>query len=1407
MAEEKAWSAERLRDEVSRLLGAELTAADDEADLFALGLQSLQLMQLANRLNRSGAAVDFPELSRRPTLAAWLALLPEDARTPDGDSPATNAPDGPGTAVPDTAPTAELPQDDGPFALTSVQQAYWVGRADGQPLGGVGCHAYLEIDAHGVDPDRLEEAVAALLRQHPMLRARFEDDGTQRVLPVSPWPGLTTHDLRVCEDGGAQRLAALREELSHRRLEVGRGEVFDVRLSLLPGEACRLHVNVDLLVADVHSVRLLLDDLAALYEDPAARRAPASTFARYLSEREEQRAREREQARGYWQARLATLPGGPHLPLAADPGAIEAPRFVRRTRTLPPELWKALRQRAADDGITASVLLATAFSEVLARWSGEHRFTLNVPLFDRNTAEAPDIERIVADFTSLVLLEVDLAPDSGFAARARAVQERLHQDVGQAAYTGVDVLRDLARAEPDSPRTAPVVFACNLEGPLVPESFARRFGELSWMVSQTPQVWLDHQVYGTRDGGVLLAWDAVEELFPDGMVEAMLTAYTALLERLATADSDWNAPPTLSLPEGQRRSRESANSTSRPSRSGTLHGEFFAAAEARADAPALLWGEDGVLTHGELALRARRVAAALRERGVARGSTVAVTVPRGPDQIAAVLGVLAAGAAYVPVGAGQPAARRARIVGRSRAGLVLDGTGSYDEHGGSAGRDRHDGPEGEFAEVPVLPLRTALSAEPYDAAPVDLDPDDVAYVVFTSGSTGQPKGVEISHRSALNTVEDIGARFGIGSGDRVLAVSALDFDLSVWDVFGPLAAGGCAVLVDEADSRDARRWRELCERHGVTVWNSVPALLEMLLTSAGDEGLPPSLRLALLSGDWIGLSIPPRLAAATRGRCRLVAMGGATEAAIWSVFHEVKDVPDSWQSVPYGRPLANQRFRVVDPVGRDCPDWVPGELWIGGAGVALGYRGDPAQTAERFPVVDGERWYRTGDFGRYWPDGTLEFLGRRDEQVKINGFRVELGEVEAALQEDPVIGRAVAVLTEGGELAAAVTVRADVADAPDVPDGTGSADGADGADDTVLAHAARTASDGDDAVLRTLEALAEERAGRAGTGTASGDPLRVGLWGAAPAASSLPPSAVPVALTEHDHVLTAHTGELPMDQAEMRGGARAGTRRPCGVPDALLSGVDVLVARAGRDGTGTGTGSTGTDGTGTDPLPDAATVAACAARLLTPRGELLLSVPDGADGADGWTRQLTEAGFTGVRRAFTGPGGTLLTAHLAESAPAVDPAAVRAALATRLPAHMVPARLTFLSRLPLNDNGKVDRGWIRRILSVRPPAEADGTAPSRQGSAPRGALEETVAALWGEVLGTAVVDRDQGFFASGGDSLQATRLLAAVRARLGTELPMRDMLQGPTVAQMSALAARLGAGVPAPSAEVEEGLL
>ncbi|MEC3955265.1 amino acid adenylation domain-containing protein [Nocardia sp. CDC153] len=1016
---------DEIRTAIADHLGLAPSAIGDHDDLIQLGLDSIRTMKLAGAWRKRGLPVNFAQLAAEPTLAAWHRLL-------GGEAPG-HATESDAAAV---APAADLPgtgmADDGsPFRLAPMQHAYWVGRSEGQELGAVAAHLYVEFDGAGVDPGRLRAAVEALVRRHPMLRTRFLPDGTQQTMVRPGRDVWSVTDLRTTDAATAEaELERLRERRTHQLLAVADGQVIDIALTLLPEGRTRLHVDVDMLAADAMSYRILMADLARLYH--GAELPPQTyTFREYLAEHAGP-APEHAADREWWHRRLAELPGAPELPRASELGGDgQGARTVRLHRWLSPEAKGRVFAAAHARGITPAMALASVFAETIGGWSAQRRFLLNLPLFHREPVH-PQVDGVVGDFTSSVLLEVDVTEPATVTDRARALQRELHAAGAHSAYTGLEVLRDLGRLRGE-PVLAPIVYtsAINL-GELFADQVTETFGDPVWIISQGPQVLLDAQVTEVR-GGLLLNWDIRGDAFPPDLVETMFARYIDAVLRLAGSEEPggevgvgWDAEAAVRIPLEQAVVRARVNATDGPVSGRVLHSGLFAFAAANPDAPAVIWETDGaavadragdagaqgaaqtrVLSYRELADAALAVAGALRAAGVRPGDAVAVQLPKGPDQIVATVGVLAAGGVYVPIGFDQPAARRAEML---RTGGVVAAL--------TAGA--------EVPEVRTLVLSEARSyPEPLVEA-VFPDPEAIAYVLFTSGSTGKPKGVEVPHRAAMNTIDDLDERFGIGAGDRALALSALEFDLSVYDIFGLFGAGGAVVALDEGQRGEPRRWVEMIRRHGISVLNCVPSLLDMLLEAAAGQPVD-SLRTVILGGDWVDVALPGRLAAVAPG-CRFAGLGGATETAIHSTICEVvnAEVPQAWSAVPYGTPLRNVRCRVVGPSGQDCPDWVSGELWIGGAGVAAGYRGDAERTADRFVTHEGLRWYRTGDLARYLPDGCLEFLGRADHQVKIRGYRVELGEVESALRALPGVRHAIAaVIGSAAPKLAAVVVGAE----------------------------------------------------------------------------------------------------------------------------------------------------------------------------------------------------------------------------------------------------------------------------------------------------------------------------------------------------------------------------------------------
>ncbi|MCE7079576.1 non-ribosomal peptide synthetase [Streptomyces sp. ST2-7A] len=986
-----ALSAGEIRDTVAARL--ELPAAEiglDE-DLVTLGLDSLGMMSLAASWQEAGVEVTFGDLVEEPTVRAWAALL---SGTDDGTGPRPKA-------ERDTAAGT------GEFPLAPMQHAYWSGRQPGMPLS-TGAHFYFEFDVTA-DVARWDGAVAAVRRRHPMLRASVGERG-QRILPECR--GLDeVVDLRGLEPPERERrLAQLRGTLSHQTLPVAEGGGLDVRLALLQAGKGRLFLDIDMVVCDASSFRIVVGDLARHYQDPAdAPAQPALTFPEYRR-LVAQRGREPRPADvSYWRDRAEDLPEAPRLPLAAPPERIERVHTVRRHTWLAPETYERFTQHARSNGLTVSMAVAAVYADVLAAWSEEPEFLLNLPVLNRVPVH-PDVGRIVGDFTDLLLLQV--APDTrrSFVERAQTVQEQYRHDAAHAAYGGTSVLRDLARTTAGANRRAGVVFTSALSlGELFDGATRAVLGTPVWMSSQTSGVWIDLQLI-EHDNGMMINWETAENLFEAGVPEAMFDAFVNRVRLLASQPSAWWESLPVRPPAPQLHARRSANDTRADLPRRALHEEFFRQAAERGGAPAALWGDGRVLTYGELAQRALRLAHVLRTTGVTAGDRVVITLPKGVEQVVAVLAVHALGAAYVPVGTEQPKARRRTVESLSGARCAVTA---------GPARDAADG------RIPYIDVRCSTDRGlPSLECPVDFSPDAPAYVIFTSGSTGEPKGVELTHAAAHNTVAALNERYRVGPADRTLCLSALDFDLSVYDIFGPLNCGGALVLVDDEERRSAETWLRRAAEHRATVLNCVPALLDMALTTASSRPDPGGwpFRLQLLGGDWAGLDLPGRVHA-LRPDSVFVVLGGTTETAIHSTVQEVTEVDPSWASIPYNVPLPNQCCRIVDEHGGDRPDWVAGELWIGGAGLARGYVGAPELTAAKFVEADGARWYRTGDRARYRPGAVIEFLGRADLQVKVNGYRIEIGEVESALGLHPGVRNAVVtpVAGHGGALYALVT--------------------------------------------------------------------------------------------------------------------------------------------------------------------------------------------------------------------------------------------------------------------------------------------------------------------------------------------------------------------------------------------------
>ncbi|AQT71197.1 non-ribosomal peptide synthetase [Streptomyces sp. fd1-xmd] len=893
------------------------------------------------------------------------------------------------------------------FPMTETQQALMIGRGEAVEMGGIGCYGYFEWERAGLDPERFAAAWRKVVARHDMLRAIGSTDGTQWV-PSDPLPfDIPVVDLRhLSADAAREHLAALREEMSHVVFPVGSWPLFDLRILRLggPEDLGRVHLGIDLQVLDASSAfQVLFPELVDLYENPDAELPlPGIGFAEYARWRAEALPHTEafRVARDYWVQRVPTLPPAPSLPTGASAGDAGEVRFDRREHRLSPADWQKFRQRAHGAGLTPSVLLTAAFAEVVRAWAEESDFTINYPVFQR-PAVHPDITGVLGDFTNAVMLAAD-GSGATFLDRAHALRDQLARDAEHGSFNGVRVLRELTRLHGVGAQAGmPVVVTSLLDYPV--RRPVTDLGREVYSISQTPQVTLDVQLR-ELDGELRVIWDFVDGAFAPGFVDAAFGVYVDLLARLTDDPDSLHAARFDLVPPAERELRRQVNDTAGQIPYTTLHELFARQAELTPDAEAVVDASGRRLSYAELAAYAWRIGHTLREHGSAPGELVAVVMEKGWEQYAAVYGILASGAAYLPLDASVPPERLRRLLAEAKVDRILTQSSleSRISWPPTARRYRVD-----------KDFETGTATRPDTAQ----TPADLAYTIFTSGSTGEPKGVMVDHIGVVNLIRDVAERFEVGAADRLLAISGLHFDASIYDVFGVLTQGGTVVVPPPFEHAEPDVWADLVQAERVTLWNSVPVLMELLVGEAEVRerrggGRPlESLRLSVLSGDWIPLTLPDRLRAQSP-KIQVVGSGGPTETICWSLFQPIGEVDPSWTSIPYGKPITNQRYYIVDAAAYERPLGVVGEMAVASdVGLALGYWNDPARTESRFVRLPetGERAYLTGDLGRYLPDGSIEILGRDDFQVKIQGHRIELGEIEAVLRQDDEVEAAVVV--------------------------------------------------------------------------------------------------------------------------------------------------------------------------------------------------------------------------------------------------------------------------------------------------------------------------------------------------------------------------------------------------------------
>lgn len=995
--QEELNSTERLVIEIwQELLSLESIGIDD--NFFDIGGHSLLAIQAINIISKKlQITIPLRVLFSKPTARLFSDQIEQLSSTDEAEITSD---------LPQIIPDQNLRYS--PFPATDVQQAYLFGRKNLYDLGNVSVHVYSEYEKANLSLENLEKSWNILIQRHDALRTIFPDLSTQLILQHVNFYKIEVEDLTSATDLDLNsRLTEIRSSLSHEVFDASKWPLFRLKIVKLK-DKYRLYLSFDALLIDGWSSDLIFNEWFSVYNNLEHKLEPLKLSVRdyTLTLLELKNSLRYKKDKSFWQSKLPHFPLAPTLPLLQKPQEIETPTFARHTNKLPAKKWKFLKSQLKQYGFSPTGLIASLFGEILAKFSGNRHFAINLTLFDRLPLH-PQVKEIAGDFTSLFLLEIDLRQaNKSLFERIQGVHDHLWSALEHKLYNGISFIRDLAKYH-QAPISYPVVLTSVIgiedDQDQMIESF---LGKEVYSITQTPQVWLDYKAYEVN-GDLVIEWDFVKDLFPDGFVQEMHELYCDLLLKISENFDLSKQLTSISIPNKQQSIRELYNATYSPTEAENMYSAFARASKKYCSNIAIQTSTLEI-TYEELSTYSLYIAQHLSAK--INKKQVAILLPKGWEQVASVLGVLASSNAYIPIDSDLPKERILAILKNSDASAIITNPYFLDKLV-------------EFPDSKIF-LFKDLSTKPKffkNLLELQANPDDLAYIIYTSGSTGVPKGVMIQHKAAMNTIKDLNARVNIKEYDSTLALSKLSFDLSVYDIFGPLTSGGSIVIPDQDKQKSPVHWIDLIENHNVTLWNSVPMYMQMLiehLDLLNKASLPNlSLTKILLSGDWISIGLPKRIFSYFKP-CYLYSLGGATEASIWSIYHQITADKKYITSIPYGRPLLNQTCYILDEVGEDLPDWTIGELHIGGIGLALGYANDSEKTNKSFiSHRKYGRLYKTGDLARHLPSQEIEIIGRKDAQIKIKGHRIEIGEILSTLRGHPDICDAIVVPEkEGAEI-------------------------------------------------------------------------------------------------------------------------------------------------------------------------------------------------------------------------------------------------------------------------------------------------------------------------------------------------------------------------------------------------------
>ena len=870
-----------------------------------------------------------------------------------------------------------------PFALSELQEAYYVGRIQEEEYNGIPTNGYMEMICEEYDHEKFMRTIMKLINRHPMLRCYFDDEGMQHTLGSIDYYDVEFFDLSKDDEQTIKnKVHETRRSMVNLRVDISEAPLLITKVSLIGEKKAIIHFYVDALILDGWSYEVFHKELEELYCDETIHLCDLGvTYRDYVDFKQKfKKTAKYKEDREFWLKRLEDLPEAAVLPELNDINKIKDKIGTQVECELDITTWRKIEESARKHKVTPFSVLFTSFVMVVSRWNYKQKLLFNIPEFDRPMFHE-DMDKILGVCSGFLLFAADNSQNISFEEMVKKTQEELTLLIQHHGFSGIEISREIYKVRGEHDKAlAPLVFGMLPDLPHKKKNVLK----VRYQENHTSQVWIDINTC-IYDECIQFNWNFIDKHLDKRMLEDMVKIQKEILYRVAEGDDIWTEIISLELPEYDKKIIERSNDTA-------FKIDFISIPELIQNSLKQYSNNVYVITesetfkYGDIDNIIKSFANDLKNMGCRKGDRIMVFMPKGIRQVCAVLAITYIGAIYVPIDYMYPLNMTKKCAENVGAKVIVT------SHEKSALL------EGKKLYIPDLKNVTPG----IDMEPEFVKPDDIVTIIHTSGSTGLPKAVMVTHKGLYNSLYFTNKTFGVTEKDRCIALTNLAHDMEMYDIFGMLLAGAGMVMPYQERSIDPEYWIEKMKQHRITVWNSVPAFANMILDAASENDIDifANMRLMIFGGDYLKCQMVDRIWSINQG-IKIINVGGPTETTLWNIYHEVTKEDIKLGIIPYGKPISNTKYYLLNEKMEPVPIGVVGMMYCAGVGVTKGYWNEEKTTNANYIIYKetGERVYKTGDLGKYNEHGEIIFCGREDQQIKINGKRIELNGIASVIRE------------------------------------------------------------------------------------------------------------------------------------------------------------------------------------------------------------------------------------------------------------------------------------------------------------------------------------------------------------------------------------------------------------------------